>query len=131
MTDKERFDLSLVRLEKEVCCLKMDKESSDLASKKFKKEVDELKRKENLAKKLAIDEFIVSEEYKEASSYFNKGFHSCKKQLRLRFPTLDIDDMQINHDLTDGDEDVEVDEGGPVAQDATLPIDQNLSNTGL
>ncbi|GFZ08744.1 hypothetical protein Acr_20g0005520 [Actinidia rufa] len=100
MTDKECYDLALVRLEKEVAYLKRDEESSDLAAEKFMEEVAELKRKENLAKKLAIDKFKVSEEYKEVveeevPSYFGEGFDLCKKQLSPRFLDIDIDDMQI------------------------------------
>ena len=52
--------------------LKRDKESFNLAIEKFDKEVTELKRKENLVKKLAIDKFKASAKYKEdveASAY--------------------------------------------------------------
>ncbi|GFS41474.1 hypothetical protein Acr_00g0074540 [Actinidia rufa] len=83
MTDKERFDLALVWLERKVVDLKRHKESFDLATEKFEKEVAELKRKKNLAKKLAIDEFKASKEYREsveeeASPYSARG-STCTK----------------------------------------------------
>ncbi|XP_057514520.1 uncharacterized protein LOC130796216 [Actinidia eriantha] len=62
----------------EVARLKKDKEDSDVTAEKLEKEVAKLKRRGNLTKKLSIDEFKSSEEYKEtmedeASSYFGKG----------------------------------------------------------
>ncbi|GFZ03468.1 hypothetical protein Acr_16g0000920 [Actinidia rufa] len=110
---------------KELTRLKKDKEDSDIAAKKLENEVAKLKMRENLTKKLAVDELKASEEYKEtmeeeASSYFGEGFNKYKKQLNLLVPNLDIDDQQIDPDLVDGDED-EVDEGKVVVQNTTLP----------
>ncbi|GFS41479.1 hypothetical protein Acr_00g0074570 [Actinidia rufa] len=73
--------VSLVR--EKVVDLKRHKESFDLATEKFEKEVAELKRKKNLAKKLAIDEFKASKEYREsveeeASPYSARG-STCTK----------------------------------------------------
>ena len=64
----------------------------------------------------------------EASSYFGEGFDLCKKQLSLHFP--DIDDMQIDPNLVDGDEDAKVNED-EIVQNAILPTTQNLYNVGL
>ena len=90
-------------MEKEVADLKRDKENSDIATEKLEKEVVKLKRRENLANKLAVNEFKASVEYKEAvekedSSYFGEGFELCKKQVSLRFPDIDIEDMHIDPD---------------------------------
>ena len=125
VTGKERSDIALARLEEEAVDLNRDNENSDVTMEKFEKEVAKMNKRENLAKKLAIDEFKASKEYKEvvekeASSYFGEGFDQCKKQLKLRFLDLDIDDLMINSYLVDGDED-EVDEDKVVVQDATLP----------
>ena len=46
--------------------MKRDKENSDVDTETFKKEVAKLKRRESIAKKLVVDEFKASEEYKEA-----------------------------------------------------------------
>ena len=50
------------------------------------------------AKKLAIEEFRASDDFKEAveltaSTYFGKGFDQCKKKLNLLFPDLDINNL--------------------------------------
>ena len=107
--------------------LKKDKESCDLAVEKFEKEVAKLKIKENLAKKLTIDEFKAFDEYnevmeEEASLYFDEGFDLCKKQLSLHFLDLDIEDMKIDPNLPAGDDDAEVDEDGTVVQNASLNL---------
>ena len=65
MTDKERSDTALARLEEEMANLNRDNENSDVTIEKFEKEVAQLKRRENLAKKLAVDEFKASEEHNE------------------------------------------------------------------
>ncbi|GFS33729.1 hypothetical protein Acr_00g0030260 [Actinidia rufa] len=108
-----------------------DKESSDLTMEKFEKKVVELKGKENLAKNLAVDEFKASKECKEAVEeetflYFDEGFNLCKKYFSLRFPNLDIDDMEINPDLAKGDKDAKVDKGGTIMKDVTISIDRSL-----
>ncbi|GFY87312.1 hypothetical protein Acr_05g0009510 [Actinidia rufa] len=63
--DKERSDVALLFLEKEMAGLKKYKEDFDVATEKLEKKVAEMKRRENLTKKLAIDEFKTFKEYKE------------------------------------------------------------------
>ncbi|XP_057496282.1 uncharacterized protein LOC130781195 [Actinidia eriantha] len=124
--------------QKRVAEIKDDKENVaaakalfDLAREKLEKEVAELKRKEKEvaeavvehAKMLAVTEFKASEEYGaaltlEASRYYGEGFDLCKKQIKLRFPDLDIDNMEIDPNLAE-----EGDDDGKVDGDATLVED--------
>ena len=60
---------------------------------KFKKEMAELRRRKVVSKKLAVDKFKASKEYKEGlegatSLYFGKGFNQSKKAkiARLSLP---------------------------------------------
>ena len=55
----------------------------------------------------------------------------CKKQISLRFPDLNIEDMQIDPNLVDGDEDAEVNEDETTVHDATLLTAQNPPNVIL
>ena len=65
---------------------------------KFKKEMAELRRRKVVSKKLAVDKFKASKEYKEGlegatSLYFGKGFNQSKKQINLLFLDLNINDL--------------------------------------
>ena len=69
-------------------------------------EVVELKKKEALAKKKAIEEFKSSDDFQEtvvtlASNYFGEGFDFCKRQLAYHHPNLgiDLDSMEMDHAL--------------------------------
>ena len=91
----------------------------NLASEKLEKKVAELKRgKEKevakaveLAKMLAIIEFKAPGEHEEAlvlepSRYYGEGVDLCIKKIKLRFPDLDVDNMEIDPILAeegDGD----------------------------
>ncbi|GFZ19985.1 hypothetical protein Acr_28g0006900 [Actinidia rufa] len=64
-----------------------------------------------LSKVSSIVELKAFEEYSEAltlevSNFYGKEFNLCKKQIKLRFLDLDIDDKKIDPDLAE-----EVDEG--------------------
>ncbi|GFY97471.1 hypothetical protein Acr_12g0000120 [Actinidia rufa] len=97
------------RWQKVVAGLKKYKDNSNVIVEKFKKKMAKLKMREIIAKKLAIDDFKASEEYKEtvkgaASSYFGETFDQCKKQINLLFSDLDVNDRQMDPYLVDGDE---------------------------
>ena len=115
----------------------------DLAREKLEKEVAELKRKEKEvaeavvehAKMLAVTEFKASEEYGEAltleaSRYYGEGFDLCKKQIKLRFPDLDIDNMEIDPNLAEeGDGDGKVDGDATLVEDP-IPLGNQTSLGG-
>ncbi|GFZ03453.1 hypothetical protein Acr_16g0000770 [Actinidia rufa] len=128
--------------------LTREREHFDLAIEKPEKEVANLKRKEDLTKKLAITKFKAFEETKdlydllenkgdkpaatkdeealieEVSTYYYEGFDLCKKQIKLGFPNIDIDDMQVDLDLAEeGDEDAVVDRDETAVQDQVSPIE--------
>ena len=63
---------------------------------KLKTEVDELKKKEALVKKSAVEKFRSSSDFHDAieltaSKYFSEGFDFYKRQIILHHPNLDID----------------------------------------
>ncbi|GFZ08190.1 hypothetical protein Acr_19g0011270 [Actinidia rufa] len=77
--------------------LRRIKEEHDAALERHEKEVAELKRKDAFFKESAIEGFS-SNNYMEivekaASTYFNKGFNLCKKQIGLLRPNLNIQDL--------------------------------------
>ena len=51
-------------------------------------------------------------------SYFGERFDLCKKQINLLHPDLDINDLQIDPGLVEGNED---EEEGKDVHDTTLP----------
>ena len=68
------------------------------------KEIAELKAKEDLANKSAIEVYKSSGDFQEfevqaTSKYFGKGFDLCKKQVLRLHPELDIQDMEIDDEL--------------------------------
>ncbi|GFZ04407.1 hypothetical protein Acr_16g0010310 [Actinidia rufa] len=121
--EKHRSDAAVVVIGKELEELKKFKEEYDVAIEKHEKEMAEIRKREVIAKMLAVDKFKASDEYKEivegaASSHFGEGFFLCKKQINLLYPDLDINDLQSDPNLVNEDED---EEEGKVVQDATLP----------
>ncbi|GFS44352.1 hypothetical protein Acr_00g0089820 [Actinidia rufa] len=77
--DKQRSNVVVSVLEKELEGLKSYTKEFNIATEKLEKEMAKLRRGEVLTKKLAVDKFKASEEYKEAveeaaSSYFGEGF---------------------------------------------------------
>ncbi|GFZ09947.1 hypothetical protein Acr_21g0005460 [Actinidia rufa] len=111
-----------------------ENENFDLTKRELEKEIAELVEKENgvievveLAKVSTLVELKASEGYSEAltleaSKFYSEGFALCKKQIKLHFPNLNIDDLKIDLDLAE-----EVDEG-EVDGDATLADDPPMCN---
>ncbi|GFZ06700.1 hypothetical protein Acr_18g0008700 [Actinidia rufa] len=91
--------------------LKRMKEDHDVALERLEKEMAELREKEVLAKKSPVEEYKSSNDFQEAiekaaSTYFDL----CKKEIGLIHPNLNIQDLQIDHELIEEDEDEEKDE---------------------
>ncbi|GFZ06719.1 hypothetical protein Acr_18g0008890 [Actinidia rufa] len=82
-------------------------------------EVAELSNKLAHAKKLAIDEFKSSNDFKDtiidsAATYFGEGFKFCKRQLAHHHPNLGIDlaSIEMDTDLAEEEEVAKVGEKG-------------------
>ena len=76
----------------------------DATINKLKKEIFELKKKEVLARKSAIEEYKPFNDFHEAvvqaaSKYLGEEFDLCKKQIGLLYPELDIYGLKIDNEL--------------------------------